>query len=394
MRTRIARIGLAGLAAGALGIAACGEDPEQASAPRERQDDRPQVAIQAAENGPDFREIYDRDAPGVVTIRSVFGGSILGGAGQGTGFVIDDGGEIVTNAHVVTDIAETRSGAPAAGDEASEVYVEFGDRNTVEAEIVGTDLEADIALLQIDPDEIDADLVPLELGDSDAVAVGEPVATIGSPFGQTQSLSTGIVSATDRGIDSLTNFQISGGIQTDASINPGNSGGPLINGAGQVIGVNQQIATASGANDGVGFAIPINLARSSIEDLRDDGEASYAYIGVQSQALYPQLAVELGIDAPTGSLIAEVLRGGPAEEAGLEGADGGSIEFQGIPVDTGGDVIVSVDGEELVGPSDLGELIAEREPGEEVTLEIVRDGDREEITVTLGERPSGPGGRD
>ena len=375
--------------AGPLGIAACGDD-EEGTENGDRGGDRelPKVAVQTAE-GPDFQQIYESDAPGVVTVRSVFGTGILGGAGQGTGFVISDGGEIVTNAHVVTNI-DAPGGGGETPDTAQQVYVEFGDRNTVEAEIIGTDLESDIALLEIDPEEIVGELVPLELGDSADLAVGEPVATLGSPFGQTQSLSTGIISATDRSIDSLTRFQISGGIQTDASINPGNSGGPLINGAGQVIGVNQQIATASGANDGVGFAIPIDLVKSSIEDLRDDGVADYAYIGVETRSLYPQLAEHLEIDAPTGALVARVLPGGPAEEAGLEGSDGETVRFQGIPIPTGGDVIVAVDGEELIGPSDLGELIAKEEPGAEVTLEIIRDGERDEIEVTLEERPGGP----
>ena len=169
--------------------------------------------------------------------------------------MINTDGEIVTNAHVVTDAAE--AGAQAAGDinEADEVYVEFGDRNQVPAEIVGIDPDADIALIKVEPDGLDLD--PIEFGDSDAVEVGTPVAAIGSPFGQEQSLSTGIVSATDRSIESLTQFRIDGAIQTDASINPGNSGGPLIGADGKVIGVNQQINTTSGGNEGVGFAIPI-----------------------------------------------------------------------------------------------------------------------------------------
>ena len=245
--------------------------------------------------------------------------------------------------------------------QADEVFVEFSDRNQVPAEVIGFDPNADIALLKIDPEGLDFE--PLELGDSDKVAVGTPVAAIGSPFGQEQSLSTGIVSATDRSIESLTDFRIEGGLQTDASINPGNSGGPLIDGSGRVIGVNQQINTTSGGNEGVGFAVPSNLVQRSIDDLRDDGKAEYAFIGVTSIPLYPQLADRLEIDAPTGSLIVQVTDGSPASEADLRGAGDQKIDFQGQEIEVGGDVIVAVNGEELVGESDLARLISNSKPG-------------------------------
>ena len=307
-------------------------------------------------------------------------------AGQGSGFVISSDGEIVTNAHVVTDATEAGGGRPI--NEADEVYVEFGDRNQVPAEIVGIDPNADVALIKIDPDGLDLD--PIELGDSDDVQVGAPVAAIGSPFGQEQSMSVGIVSATDRSIDSLTEFKIDGAIQTDTSINPGNSGGPLIGADGRVVGIDQQINTTSGGNEGVGFAVPINLAKRSIEQLRENGEVEYAYIGVRSQPLYPQLAEKLGSTRPTGSLISRVVSGGPADEAGLRGkaeGDDAKIEFQGRQVFTGGDVIVAVDGQELVAENDLSRLIATSEPGEDVTLTVIRDGEGMEVDVTLGARP-------
>ena len=350
----------AGAAALALALGACGEDePETTGASGEatttvtEADGGPaqKVAVQAATGTFDAQQVYADAAPSVVTITAILReeGQALSEAqaGQGSGFVISDDGEIVTNAHVVTDAAEAGGGGGELS-EASELYVEFGDRNRVPAEIVGIDPEADIALVKVDPEGLD--LNPIEFGDSGALEVGNPVAAIGSPFGQEQSLSTGIISATDRSIESLTEFRIEGAIQTDASINPGNSGGPLIGADGKVIGVNQQINTTSGGNEGVGFAIPSNLALRSIEDLRDDGAAEYAYIGVSSQALYPQLAEELDIDAPTGSLISEVIPDGPADDAGLQGAEGGAdarIEFQGNQVRTGGDVIVAVEGEEL-----------------------------------------------
>jgi S1-C subfamily serine protease len=395
---RAPRLRLA-LAAGAavltVGVAGCGDD-ESGSSTAAETDERstPTVAVESALGGFDSQRLYEQDSPSVVTILSVFGDPenaiSQAQAGQGSGFVIDTNGEIVTNAHVVTDAVET--GAQTAGDinEADELYVEFGDRNQVPAEIVGFDPDADIALIKVEPDGLDLD--PIEFGDSDDVQVGSPVAAIGSPFGQEQSLSTGIVSATDRSIESLTQFRIEGAIQTDASINPGNSGGPLIGADGKVIGVNQQINTTSGGNEGVGFAIPSNLVQRSVDDLRDDGKAEYAYIGVKSQPLYPQLAEELDVDAPTGSLISSVVDGGPADEAGLEEGDGGEdskIQFQGRPVKVGGDVIVAVDGEELVAENDLSRLISEHRPGETVTLQIIRDGEEQEIDVELGSRPTG-----
>ncbi len=335
----------------------------------------------------DPQAIYAQASPSVVTILSLVGDSAdPTSAGQGSGFVISEDGEIVTNAHVVTDATEAGGGQTI--NEADEVYVEFGDRNQVPAEIVGIDLNADVALIKVDPDGLD--LKPIELGDSDGVEVGSPVAAIGSPFGQEQSMSVGIVSATDRSIDSLTQFKIDGAIQTDTSINPGNSGGPLIGPDGRVVGIDQQINTTSGGNEGVGFAVPINLVKRSIDQLRDNGKVEYAYIGVKSQPLYPQLADKLGIDAPTGSLISSVVPGGPAADAGLQGKADGSdsqIEFQGRKIAVGGDTIVAVDGEKLESENDLSRLIATYDPGDDVTLTIIRDGKQMDVDVTLGARP-------
>lgn len=395
------RAGLAtGVAAIALALGACGDDATTTSAESQSgttttsaDATSPKVAVQTATAGFDAQGVYADAAPGVVTILAVLGDPDTpieqAQAGQGSGFVLNDDGEIVTNAHVVTDAAESGGTSSEPIKEASEVYVEFSDRNQVPAEIIGFDPNADVALIKVDPDGLD--LHPVELGDSDAIEVGQPVAAIGSPFGQEQSLSTGIISATDRSIDSLTQFKIDGAIQTDTSINPGNSGGPLIGADSKVIGIDQQINTTSGGNEGVGFAVPINLVKRSIEDLRDDGEAKYAYIGVKSQALYPQLAEKLGIDAPTGSLISDVIADGPADEAGLQGKDPGDdakVEFQGRQVLTGGDAITAVDGDELVAENDLSRLIAEHRPGDDVTLSIIRDGEQMDVDVTLGERPA------
>jgi S1-C subfamily serine protease len=379
------------LATASLALAACGgsDGTDSTTSSAETGGGKlPKVAIQTSGGVFNPAAIYRDVSPGVVTINATIpglGGGILGGGGAGvatgSGFVISDEGEIVTNAHVVTD-AEAGGAGPIH--KASAVYVQFADRNRVAADVVGFDPFADVALLKIDPDGLN--LQPVQLGNDVNLQVGEPVAAIGSPFSQDRSLSTGIVSATDRSIDSLTNFKIEGGIQTDAAINPGNSGGPLLDADGKVIGIDQQINTASGGNEGVGFAVPIDLAKRSISQLRADGTVEYAYIGVTTTPLYPQLADRLGIDADTGALVTDVVSGGPADQAGLQGKTG-TIHFQGITVDTGGDVITAVNGHEIAGGSDLPRLISLLDPGDQVTLDIIRDGEHKQVDVTLGQRP-------
>jgi S1-C subfamily serine protease len=341
------------------------------------------------EGGFDPKALYESEAPGVVTVISLFGDcgldSVLGGGGDGgggvgSGFVLNGEGEIATNAHVVT------TGEGDAIRRAREVYVSFADGNQVEADIVGADPNADIALLRIDPQGLK--LRPLPLGDSASVEVGEPVAAIGSPFGEEQSLSIGVISAIDRSIQSLTNFSISGAFQTDAAINPGNSGGPLVDGEGRVIGVNQQIKSTSGGGEGVGFAVPIDAVKRSIEMLRKDGTADYAYLGVSSVELYPQLVDKFDLDVDKGAWVQEVNPGGPADKAGLRGG-GSPVEFQAQSFRPGGDVITKVDGKPVVDSAQLADLIADYGPGQKVPLEIHRDGDEREIEVTLGERPLG-----
>jgi S1-C subfamily serine protease len=378
-----------------LALAGCGggdDDPPQGgggeSAPRSETTRVEVIESSGREGGFDPKAIYESEAPGVVTVVSLFGSdgleSVLegeeGGGGVGSGFVLNGEGEIATNAHVVT------SGQGDAMRRAREVYVEFADGNTVEAEVVGADPNADIALLRIDPEGLS--LRPLPLGESTGVEVGEPVAAIGSPFGEQQSLSIGVVSAIDRSIRSLTNFSISGAIQTDAAINPGNSGGPLVDGAGRVIGVNQQIKSTSGGGEGVGFAVPINAVKRSLDMLRKDGEADYAYLGVASVELYPQLVEKFGLDVQSGAWVQEVNPGGPAEEAGIEGG-GNPVEFQAQSYRPGGDVITKVDGKPVDDSAELADVIADYAPGEEVPLEIHRDGDVRQVEVKLGERPLG-----
>jgi S1-C subfamily serine protease len=378
-----ARTALAALSLCLLLLAGCGSGGGGASSGATAAQSQPpkQVIVEAAASGFDAAAVYRQASPGVVTIRSIFGGS--GGAAEGSGFVLDNDGEIVTNAHVVTDESSGKR-LPA-----KEVFVEFPDRNVVAAKILGFDPFADVALLRVKPDGFT--LHPLELGNDANLQVGQPVAAIGSPFGEQQSLSSGIVSATDRSVKSLTQFQIEGAIQTDASINPGNSGGPLLDAGARVLGINEQIETNSGSNSGVGFAVPISAIKRSVAQLQQDGSAEYAYIGVSSQALYPQLAAKLGLDTTFGGLLAEVVPGGPAEKAGLEGGDK-EVKFQAGKYSTGGDVILEVDGQKVVRPDDLARLVASKKPSEKVTLTILRGGEKKQVEVTLGKRPDSVGG--
>jgi S1-C subfamily serine protease len=368
-----------GSLAGCGGSGSSGSTPTQGEAGREAP---PRVIVETSSNGFDPAQVYREAAPGVVTVRSIF----ANGAGEGSGIVIDTDGRIVTNAHVVTE--ESGGGERQ---QAKSVFVEFPDRNIVSATIVGFDPFADVALIEVDPAGLG--LHPLKLGNDHELVVGQPVAAIGSPFGEQHSLSVGVVSATDRSVESLTQFQIEGAIQTDASINPGNSGGPLLNGSAEVVGINQQIDTESGGGQGVGFAVPVSAVKRSLSQLENGGKVSYAYIGVSTQALYPQLAEKLGLDTRFGGLIAEVVPGGPAGEAGLKGGDE-KLSFQGIPYEVCGDTILAVDGRKLVGPDDLARDIAGFPPGHKVTLEVLHDdGSRDQVEVTLGKRPApGSGG--
>jgi S1-C subfamily serine protease len=378
-------------AALALVTASCdsgGDGDEDAGAPREVTTTRVQVVEGIGKKGGfDPGQIYERLSPGVVTITSLFEGGNnpledRGEAGQGSGFVLDGRGYIATNAHVVT--VEDLSGTKRA----EEIYVAFLDGNRVSAEIVGTDPNADVALLKVDPEGLK--LTPLRLGVPETIEVGEPVAAIGSPFGeqQSQSLSVGVVSALDRSIQSLTRFQIGNAIQTDAAINPGNSGGPLIDAHGRVIGINAQIRSRSGGGEGVGFAVPVDAVKRSLHELRRHGRVDYGYLGVGSLVLYPQLAEQLDLPVGAGAVVQEVEDGSPAEDAGIQAGDD-QTTFQGRPVPSGGDVIVAVNGKPLTLHSDLADVISSMSAGDKVRLRLLRDGKRRTVEVTLGRRPAG-----
>ena len=386
------------LVALALGVSGCSDDDEkagtgagaaataQSDAPKEVRTTRVEVVEGlGTKSGLDASALYNRLSPGVVTILSVFdgGASLLtedgGEGGQGSGFVLDGEGYIATNAHVVT------TGDAPDTERAKEVYVEFSDGNRVPAEIIGDDPNSDVALIKVDPAGLD--LTPLELGHSDDLIVGQPVAAIGSPFGERQSLSVGVVSAIDRNIESLTAFAIGNAIQTDAAINPGNSGGPLLSARGRVLGINSQIKSTGGGGEGVGFAVPVDTVRRSLRELREDGTVDYGYLGVTSQSLYPQLAEKLGLPDPAGALVVQVVPGSPADEAGLE-TGRRKIEFQGqTDIPTGGDVIVGVDGRRLSLRDDLADLISSKSTGDEVELDVVRGDERRTVKLELGERP-------
>ena len=328
-----------------------------------------------------------------MTVISLFGSgglqSILngggGGGGVGSGFVLNGEGEIATNAHVVTQ------GEGKDAERAKEVYVEFADGNRVEAKIVGHDPNADVALLKIDPKGLT--LRPLPLGSSANVPVGSPVAAIGSPFGERQSLSVGVVSAVDRDIQSLNGeFAIPGAIQTDAAINPGNSGGPLVDAGGKVIGINQQIKTNSGGGEGVGFAVPVDIVKRSLGALREGGEARYAYLGVGSVPLFPQLVERFDLPVDKGAWVQDVQPGTPADEAGIRGGSG-DTRFQIQSYAKGGDIITEVEGKPIKDANDLSSAVAQFQPGQEVDVEVHRGDDTKTIKVKLGERPlSAPGG--
>jgi 2-alkenal reductase len=337
-----------------------------------------------AGNGFDPARIYASRSQGVVTLYSTFPN---GRTSQGSGFVVTRDGHVLTNSHVITESGA--NGGPVRG--AERVYVVFSDGDRIPGSIVGWDLFNDTGVVKVDPD--DHALSPLPLGDSSAVVVGEPVAAIGSPFGQESSLSVGVVSATRRSIESLTSaYDVADAIQTDAPINHGNSGGPLLDARGRVIGINAQIRSDSGTAEGVGFAIPINSARRSMEQLVATGRVAYAYVGVTTRDVTPSLARRFGFEADRGALIQEAVEGTPAARAGLRGSEDRRV-FNGLPVWVGGDLIVGFAGERVERASDIARIVTERlRPGQTVDVIVIRGGKgkRETLRLRLGERPLRP----
>jgi 2-alkenal reductase len=338
-------------------------------------------------NGFDPRRIYTSRSPGVVTIYAIYGSdSATAQQAQGSGFVVSPTGYILTNSHVITNAGEGDSRVSAA----DRLFVEFQDRDRLPAKVVGWDIYDDVGLIKVDPAGHGLDPVPL--GDSARVNVGEPVAAIGSPFGNVNSLSVGVVSATERSISSLTSrYSLVDAIQTDAPINHGNSGGPLFDARGRVIGINAQIRSDSGSAEGVGFAVPIDSARRSMTQLIATGRVSYAYVGIETEDLIPTIAKRLGYPVSHGAVITQVNPHTPGADAGLRaGTD--REELLGSQFVRGGDVIVAIDGHPVGSAEDVVRVVTEQlSPGQSVPVTFIRAGRRHRVTVNLAERPANPG---
>jgi len=315
---------------------------------------------------------YGELNPGVVNIGVIANNSEgQRGAGAGSGFVLDEQGHIVTNNHVI--------------DQAVEVVVIFYNGLQAQAEIIGTDDDSDLAIIKVE--ELPEDVHPLPIADSDTVRVGDWAIAIGNPFGLGSSMTLGIVSAIGRSIPSgATPFAIPQAIQTDAAINPGNSGGPLLNLNGQVIGVNAQIRTGSGTNSGVGFAIPANVVRHIAPALIVNGFYEWPWLGVSGVPVGLTLMEANNLETQFGAYIASVVPGGPADEAGLRGAE--IVERDGLRVPVGGDVVVAIEGEPIRDFDDLSSQIAFKTLGNPTVLTVIRDGQRQKVTVNLKARPS------
>ncbi len=296
-----------------------------------------------------------------------------GGTATGSGFVIDGEGHILTNNHVIEG--------------AEKVEVKLGDsEREYEAEVVGTDPGTDIALLKVEAPS--KELHPLSLGHSAEMEVGDPVVAIGNPFGLDRTVTSGIVSALQRQIQAPNGFSINHVIQTDAAINPGNSGGPLINTHGEVIGINSQIATGGGGdgNVGIGFAIPIDTVRAEIKQLETKGEVAHAFLGISGGTITPELAKALNLPVIEGVIVQTVVKGSPADKAGLE-AGNTAATIGGQEVRLGGDIITEANGKKVKTMEQLVEAIQDSQPGDELELKILRDGHEKTADVTLGTQP-------
>ena len=330
-------------------------------------------------------EIYERASSGVVRINasdnSTSGSTNPFGqnAALGSGFVIDKSGHIVTNYHVVRD--------------AGRVTVSFSNRDTVQAEVVGTDPSTDLAVLRVETAA--SALTPLSMGNSDAVRVGDPVVAIGNPFGLDRTVTAGIVSALQRLIQAPNSFTIDHVIQTDAPINPGNSGGPLLNARGQVIGVNTQIETGTGSsasgNVGIGFAVPSNTVKDVVAQILRTGRVDHAYLGISGQALTEDVADTYNLPVDAGVLVGRVTDDSGADKAGIEGGET-EVVVAGVSYTLGGDIIVAFDGKKISSVEELRDAISGKKPGDKVKLVIYRDASRTSVTVTLGRQPASPQG--
>ena len=331
-------------------------------------------------------QIYGSLSGGVVMVLAQFSGAGTDQFGQpqsgealGTGFVVDKEGNILTNAHVVDENGQR-------ADSVSIVFNKGGsETQRVKGTLVGVDVGSDIAVIKVDPNGVS--LKPLPLGDSDKVAVGEPVVAIGNPLGFDFSISSGIVSATGRSMRADNGQTIPNVIQTDAAINRGNSGGPLIDNQGKVIGINERIASQGGGNEGLGFAIPINTAVRSLEQIKANGKVTYAWMGVGLTTLTSDIASMFNMQSQGGALVETVSPGSPAAKAGIQGGDQ-TVTVQGQDFTIGGDVIVKADDTEIKTADDLIAFLGTKKPGDKITVTVERDGKTQDISVTVAERPS------
>lgn len=355
----VAALGL-GIGLGATAFAVLEDDPGTVVRQVTVTSSEPTVA----ESGPAIGQVYDRASKAVVEIAATAGGSSFSdppSRAQGSGFVFDRQGHIVTNQHVVSD--------------AGSISVSFWNGTTFDAQLVGSDPSTDLAVIKVDaPPSL---LEPLRLADSSDVAVGDAVLAIGSPFGLEGTLTSGIVSALHRQMTAPNDFTITDTIQTDAAINHGNSGGPLLDLRGRVIGVNAQIESDSGGSDGVGFAIPSNTVRSIARQLIERGEVRHAYLGITMVAV------------PGGVAVTKVQTGTPAERAGLRAATS-SKTVHGQERPTGGDIITAFAGLRIDSAEALQSAVDARRPGDEVSITILRNGEQLTIDVTLAVRPARP----
>jgi S1-C subfamily serine protease len=328
-------------------------------------------------------EIYKRDGPGVVFIsaevttqqESPFGLPLeQRGQATGSGFVTDKDGHILTNAHVVEG--------------ASKIEVKFNDDNTVDAKLLGSDASTDVALLKVNASK--KLLRPLSLGDSSKAEVGDSVVAIGNPFGLDRTVTTGIVSALQRKLEAPNGFTIDNVIQTDAAINPGNSGGPLLDSLGRVIGINSQIATGGGGGGsiGIGFAVPINTAKKISQQLQEKGKVEHAFLGITGVSITRSMAQNLNLPTDQGVLVQRAT--GPAAKAGVKGGDT-QVSLGGADILLGGDVLVGIDGKQVESMDDVIRVVSSKKPGDEVTLEVRRGGQKRTVKVKLGNRPASAG---
>lgn len=289
--------------------------------------------------------------------------------GAGSGFIIDKRGYILTNFHVVQ--------------EAQSIEVVLGDQSRYPAKFIGADQRNDVALLKIEPNG--KNLATLPLGDSGNLQVGQKVLAIGNPFGFQSTLTTGVVSALGRTVQTSENTYIDEAIQTDAAINRGNSGGPLINSHGQVIGINSAIYTPSGTTAGIGFAIPINTAKSIANDLITDGRVHRAFLGVETLPVGGYLSQALDLPVQEGLLVQSVTRGGPAAAAGIKGGD--QVAQAGMRrINIGGDVITSIDGQPVSNQFDVNKILNRKRPGDTVPITLYRGGKKMDLQIKLAER--------